>query len=74
MNIYKDINLQDCPICGGAGLIEDEGGHAFYVTCVDCGCQTASMDYRSPEEREAAAEKAAYIWNLGKVVSPNPGE
>lgn len=69
-----DISLQDCPICGGAGLIEEENGHSFYVTCVDCGCQTAYMDYCKPEEREDAAMKAAYIWNMGKVVSHNPGE
>ena len=74
MDLFMDISLQDCPICGGAALLEEECGNSFYVTCVDCGCQTAYMDFRSPGERDEAARQAAYIWNMGKVVSHNPGE
>ena len=30
--------------------------------------------YNNEEERAQAAEKAAYLWNQGKVVSLSPGE
>ena len=65
----KDIELQACPHCGGDGVIEDEGGWCVYVTCCDCGAHTAQVDYHSPEERLDAAKRAAFVWNIGKVVS-----
>ena len=36
MNIYEEFHLQDCPFCGGAGLLEEENGWCWYVMCVDC--------------------------------------
>ena len=68
------ISIQDCPICEGAGVLCEEGGWAFTVECVDCGAHTAVSTYDTPEERVSAAEKAAYTWNLGKVISSAPGE
>ena len=35
-----DIELEDCPICRGAGLIQDEQGWSVSVACVDCGAET----------------------------------
>ena len=70
----KDIELQACPHCGGDGVIEDEGGWCVYVTCCDCGAHTAQVDYHSPEERLDAAKRAAFVWNIGKVVSSHPDE
>ena len=26
MDIRDELELQDCPFCGGAGLLEEEGG------------------------------------------------
>ena len=26
MDAFDDIVLQDCPLCGGGGLLEEEGG------------------------------------------------
>ena len=26
MDIYKEIDLADCPCCGGGGLLEEENG------------------------------------------------
>ena len=69
----KDIELQACPHCGGDGVIEDEGGWCVYVTCCDCGAHTAQVDYHSPEERLDAAKRAAFVWNIGKVVSSQSG-
>ncbi len=74
MDIYEGIELADCPYCGGAGLLEEENGWCWYVMCMDCGAQTTQFEYRRAEDRSAAAEKAAMIWNMGKVVSPSPGE
>ena len=74
MDIYEKIELEDCPCCGGAGLLEEENDWCWYVMCLDCGAQTASIEYQTPEEREEAAEKAAMLWNMRKVLRPDPGE
>lgn len=74
MDIYEEITLQECPNCQGAGLLEEEGGWAWYVNCVDCGAHTADIEYKTEAERFVAARKAADLWNMGKVVSHNPGE
>ena len=44
-----DIELEDCPICRGAGLIQDEQGWSVSVACMDCGAETAHAEYRTPE-------------------------
>ena len=63
-----DIELEECPICRGAGLIQDEQGWSVSVACVDCGAETAHAEYRTPEERLEAARRVALLWNMGKVV------
>ena len=73
MDIH-DIELFDCPLCRGAGLMEEENGWCVYVTCMDCGCRTAEVPYNPPEERIEAAQRAASTWNIGKVISPANGE
>lgn len=73
MDIH-DIELFDCPLCRGAGLMEEENGWCVYVTCMDCGCHTAEVPYTTPEERIEAAQRAASTWNIGKVISPANGE
>lgn len=72
--LLETISIQDCPICSGAAILSEEGGWAFTVECVDCGAHTAISTYDKPEERKEAAERAAYTWNLGKVIAPGPGE
>ena len=74
MDIYEQLELQDCPYCGGAGLLEEENGRSWYVICVDCGSQTAAFNYASPKERFETARRAAHIWNIGKVVRSDPNE
>ena len=67
--------LEDCPACGsGAGLMEHEGGWCCYVECLDCGAHTAHFSYNTDEERAEAERKAAYTWNIGKVIRMDPGE
>ena len=74
MDINKEIELQDCPYCGGPGLLEEENGFCWYVVCADCGSQTAPSEYHKKEDRVEAAKKAASLWNIGKVVRSDLGE
>jgi len=73
MDFLNYITLQDCPICQGAGFLEEEQGWCFYVSCLDCGAHSVEVDYRKPEDREAAARSAADVWNLGKVIPESNG-
>lgn len=74
MDIRNEIDLLDCPLCQGPGLLEEENGWCFYAMCLDCGCQTAEVEYSSPEDRLTAARQAARLWNMGKVIPCSPGE
>ena len=74
MDIYKEIDLQECPCCGGAGLLEEENGWCWYVMCMECGAQTGEYAYKTEEDRYEAARKAAHTWNIGKVIKCEPGE
>lgn len=74
MEFLDELNVLDCPLCGGAGALCEEGGWAFSVQCCDCGCQTAPAGYDTPDQRKAAAEAAVQCWNLGKVVYTGPGD
>ena len=51
MQSFEDIDLFDCPLCHGPGLIEEENGWCLYVQCLDCGCHTAALTYDNEEER-----------------------
>lgn len=53
MDIHETIELQDCPFCGGTGLLEEEHGWCWSVMCRDCGAQTAAFEFKTPEERVA---------------------
>ena len=74
MDIYEQIELQDCPICGGAGLLEEECKSSFYVMCLDCGSHSVNIDFKSEDEKLSAAKRGAELWNTGKVISSHPGE
>ena len=74
LDIHEELDLQDCPYCGGAGALEEENGWNWYVVCVDCGSQTAAIEYRTAAERANAARAAAHLWNIGKVLRSNAGD
>ena len=74
MDIHEELELQDCPICRGPGLLEEENGWCWYVMCLDCGSATAPIEYKTPAERLEAARQAAHLWNIGKVIRADPGE
>jgi hypothetical protein len=69
----ENIEIHDCPICGGAGLIEAEP-QGYYVACLDCGSYTGTVSFKTEEGRQEAAERAAMLWNTGKVINSAPGE
>lgn len=74
IELFDNIELRDCPICGGVCLLDEENGWCISATCMDCGCHTAVLPFNNEEERMKAAEKAAFLWNQGKVISLSPGE
>ena len=74
MEIHKELELEDCPYCGGAALLEEEGGFCWYVICTDCGSQTAEVRYDTPEARPESARKAANLWNMGKIMRACNGD
>ena len=74
MRSFEDVELFDCPLCHGSGLIEEENGWCLYVQCLDCGCHTAELPYNSEEERQAAARQAASLGNVGKVIHTGGGD
>lgn len=68
------VNLQDCPICEGPSILEEECGSGYYVVCMDCGAHTPIIDFKNEDERVLAAKRAADLWNFGKVIQHTPGE
>ena len=68
------IEIQDCPLCDGGGLLEEEYGSSFYVSCLLCGCHTVNISFKNEKEKLEAAKRAADLWNIGKVLSMGPGE
>ena len=44
------------------------------TSCLDCGAHTADIRYASGDTRRDAAQRAAHLWNIGKVLSSNPGD
>ena len=57
MDITENIEIHDCPICGGAGLIEAEA-QGYYVACLDCGSYTGTVGFKDESKRLEAAERA----------------
>ncbi len=73
MDKFENIDLLECPICGGTGMIEVEAGWCVYVQCIDCGSHTAEVAFDGEEQKLTAARRAADTWNFGKVVAESPG-
>ena len=63
MNIEDMLEINDCPLCDGGALLEEE-----------CGCHSVTIDFHSEEERLEAAKRTVMLWNTGKVISSSPGE
>ena len=68
------IQLVECPVCRGAGMIMHEGGWCVQVECADCSAHTVFVEYSNEEEKKEAERSVAFLWNIGKVVSGERGE
>ena len=69
MDMELDLDLQECPICGGPALLEDENGWGCYIACLDCGAHTVHI-----ADRPDSVRSAAYLWNIGKVLTDTPND
>lgn len=68
------IELEDCPICRGAGVLMHEGGWNVQVECMDCSAHTVFVEYNNDTEKAEAEKAVAHLWNIGKVISGARGE
>ena len=74
LELIKKLDIQDCPFCGGPGILEEENGRWFYIVCGDCGSTTCEIEYKKPEDREEAAKAAAHLWNIAKINKTGVGD
>ena len=74
MDKKNQIELEECPICRGPGMILHEGGWNVQVECVDCSAHTVYLEYSNEEEKLEAEQGVAHLWNMGKVVHGERGE
>ena len=68
------LELEECPICRGTGIITHEGGWSVQVECADCSAHTVYVEYSNEEEKAVAEKKVATLWNIGKVIRSDVGE
>ena len=68
------LELEECPICRGAGYIMHEGGWNVQVECADCSAHTVYVAFNTPEEKAEAEKTVARLWNMGKVIKSEAGE
>ena len=66
--------LDECPICRGAGILTHEGGWNVQVECCECGAHTVYVEYSNDAEKAEAERRVAMLWNIGKVIKHTPGE
>ena len=49
-NIDDLVEIYECPLCGGAGILEEDCGSSYYVTCLECGCHSVNIDFKSDDD------------------------
>ena len=74
MTQISEIELEECPVCRGDGQLMHEGGWNVQVECTQCGTHTVYLEYETEEEKKAAEQGVASLWNMGKVISSQRGE
>lgn len=68
------IELEECPICRGAGMLMHEGGWSVQVECLDCSAHTVYVEYEDEAGKQEAERAVVHLWNIGKVISSERGE
>ncbi len=68
------IELEECPVCRGPGMITHEGGWSVQVECCDCSAHTVYVEYDGEQEKLEAEKQVAHLWNIGKVITSERGE
>ena len=68
------FELEECPVCRGAGMLLHEGGWCVQVECTDCSAHTVYVEYADDAEKLEAEKAVVRLWNIGKVVSGDRGE
>lgn len=68
------IELEECPICRGPGMLMHEGNWNVQVECADCSAHTVFVEYETEEEKATAEKQVVSLWNMGKVVHGERGE
>ena len=74
MEVNAKYELEECPICHGAGIVMHEGGWNVQVECADCSAHTVYVEYETDAQKAEAEEQVVRLWNLGKVVRTEIGE
>ena len=74
MDLDNLIELGECPVCRGPGIMSHEGGWNVQVECADCSAHTVYVEYENEEQRLEAEKQVVTLWNLGKVVKSDVGE
>ena len=50
MNIEDMLDINDCPLCDGGALLEEECGCGYYVMCMECGrSEEHTSELQSPQ-------------------------
>lgn len=66
--------LEECPICRGAGILTHEGGWSVQVECADCSAHTVFVEYNNEQQKLEAEQLVTSLWNIGKVIHGERGE
>lgn len=73
MDFLDTLELQDCYVCGGPGILEEEEG-TVYVCCAECGSHSVRVYFDSEEEKEERIRRTVHLWNIGKIIGAGNGE
>ena len=74
MEVNPKFELEECPICRGAGMVLHEGGWNVQVECADCSAHTVYVEYDNEDQKLIAEQQVVTLWNIGKVIHGERGE
>ena len=70
MDLDNLIELGDCPICRGPGIMSHEGGWNVQVECADCSAHTVYVEYNTEEEVETIIKSIHKVVSYLRSISP----